>query len=162
MEEASETVESVWRTKWRMSKFLRCWFSFCRHSANNPFIYVLDGTGRGQFYHGITGSPLRRVWRRGPILTGVLIILTMVSLSGLLRFWQELASEQHCAERWLAPPPRCCVVGRQYRRGAKSIPIEELVPAMVFLAAICARRRPAAGVARSLYQPVNLVVNHYP
>ncbi len=36
---------------------------------------------------------------------------------------------------------------------------------MVFLAAgdLRARRRPTAGVARSLYQSVNfLVVNHYP
>lgn len=53
---------------------------------NNPFIWVLMVLAAVSFFTDYL-IPLRRGEERD--LTGVIIMLTMVSLSGLLRFWQE-------------------------------------------------------------------------
>ncbi len=52
----------------------------------------------------------------------------------------------------VAPPPRCCVVNRKYRRGARKDSREELVPGDngFWRRRHSARRRSTAGVA-SLY-----------
>ncbi|EOG4879027.1 magnesium-translocating P-type ATPase, partial [Salmonella enterica subsp. enterica serovar Montevideo] len=103
---------------------------------NNPFIYVLIALAGVSF---ITDYwlPLRRGEETD--LTGVLIILTMVSLSGLLRFWQEFRTNR--AAQALKKMVR--TTATVLRRGPgnigavqEEIPIEELVPGdVVFLAA---------------------------
>ncbi|ELN6565834.1 HAD-IC family P-type ATPase [Salmonella enterica] len=103
---------------------------------NNPFIYVLMALAGVSF---ITDYwlPLRRGEETD--LTGVLIILTMVSLSGLLRFWQEFRTNR--AAQALKKMVR--TTATVLRRGPgnigavqEEIPIEELVPGdVVFLAA---------------------------
>ncbi|WP_240431531.1 cation-transporting P-type ATPase [Pectobacterium parmentieri] len=55
---------------------------------NNPFIYVLMALAAISFFTDYW-LPLRS--HEETSLTGVVIILVMVSLSGLLRFWQEFA-----------------------------------------------------------------------
>jgi Mg2+-importing ATPase len=55
--------------------------------------------------------------------------MTMVSLSSLLRFWQEYRSSK-AAERsrpWCAPPPRCCAASRSGTPALREVPMDELV-----------------------------------
>ncbi len=98
----------------------------------------------------------------------MLIILTMVSLSGLLRFWQEFRTNR--AAQALKKMVR--TTATVLRRGPgnigavqEEIPIEELVPGDVFFwpqaiwcppTSVCWRR------AISLSASQFLVVNHYP
>lgn len=100
---------------------------------NNPFIYVLMALAAVSF---ITDYwlPLRNGEETD--LTGVIIILTMVSLSGLLRFWQEFRTNK--AAQALKSMVR--TTATVLRRGPgnigpsqEEIPIEELVPADVRL-----------------------------
>jgi Mg2+-importing ATPase len=51
-------------------------------------------------------------------LTKVIIILTMVSVSGLLRFWQEYRSSKaaEALKAMVAPPPRCCAASARHPR----------------------------------------------
>lgn len=103
---------------------------------NNPFIYVLMALAAVSF---ITDYwlPLRNGEETD--LTGVIIILTMVSLSGLLRFWQEFRTNK--AAQALKSMVR--TTATVLRRGPgnigpsqEEIPIEELVPGdIIFLAA---------------------------
>ncbi|HCM2993560.1 TPA: magnesium-translocating P-type ATPase [Klebsiella aerogenes] len=103
---------------------------------NNPFIYVLMALAAVSF---ITDYwlPLRNGEETD--LTGVIIILTMVSLSGLLRFWQEFRTNK--AAQALKSMVRTTTT--VLRRGPgnigpsqEEIPIEELVPGdIIFLAA---------------------------
>lgn len=58
---------------------------------NNPFIFVLMALALVSFITDYW-MPLRRGEETD--LTGVIIILTMVTLSGLLRFWQEFRTNQ--------------------------------------------------------------------
>ncbi|WP_079774264.1 magnesium-translocating P-type ATPase [Salmonella bongori] len=103
---------------------------------NNPFIYVLMALAGVSF---ITDYwlPLRRGEETD--LTGVLIILTMISLSGLLRFWQEFRTNKAAQALKKMVRTTATVLRRgPGNRGAvqEEIPIEELVPGdVVFLAA---------------------------
>ena len=58
---------------------------------NNPFIYVLMALALVSFFTDYW-LPLRRGEETD--LTGVIIIVTMVTLSGLLRFWQEFRTNR--------------------------------------------------------------------
>ncbi len=58
---------------------------------NNPFIFVLMALALVSFITDYW-MPLRRGEETD--LTGVIIIMTMVTLSGLLRFWQEFRTNQ--------------------------------------------------------------------
>ena len=58
---------------------------------NNPFIYVLMALAAVSFVTDYW-LPLRNGEETD--LTGIIIIVTMVSLSGLLRFWQEFRTNK--------------------------------------------------------------------
>ena len=58
---------------------------------NNPFIYVLMALAAVSFFTDYV-LPLRKGEETD--LTGVIIIVTMVTLSGLLRFWQEFRTNK--------------------------------------------------------------------
>lgn len=132
---------------------------------NNPFIYVLMALAGVSF---ITDYwlPLRRGEETD--LTGVLIILTMVSLSGLLRFWQEFRTNR--AAQALKKMVR--TTATVLRRGPgnigavqEEIPIEELVPGDVVFwpqAIWCPPTSDCWRRAISLSVSQFLVVNHYP
>ncbi len=77
-------------TKWH-ANVCRRFFIQLLQAFNNPFIYVLMALAAVSF---ITDYwlPLRNGEETD--LTGVIIILTMVSLSGLLRFWQEFRTNK--------------------------------------------------------------------
>jgi Mg2+-importing ATPase len=115
---------------------------------NNPFIYVLMALAAVSFVTDYW-LPLRNGEETD--LTGIIIIVTMVSLSGLLRFWQEFRTNK--AAQALKSMVR--TTATVLRRGPgnmgpvqEEIAIEELVPGdIIFLAAgIWFRRRPFAGV----------------
>ncbi|MBH2846621.1 magnesium-translocating P-type ATPase [Serratia marcescens] len=103
---------------------------------NNPFIYVLMALAIVSFFTDYW-FPLRNGEETD--LTGIIIILTMVSLSGLLRFWQEFRTNK--AAHALKSMVR--TTATVLRRGPgdsgpvqEEIPIEELVPGdVIFLAA---------------------------
>lgn len=103
---------------------------------NNPFIYVLMALAAVSF---ITDYwlPLRNGEETD--LTGIIIILTMVSLSGLLRFWQEFRTNK--AAHALKSMVRTTATVLRRAPGSnesvqEEIPIEELVPGdVIFLAA---------------------------
>lgn len=103
---------------------------------NNPFIYVLMALAAVSF---ITDYwlPLRNGEETD--LTGIIIILTMVSLSGLLRFWQEFRTNK--AAQALKSMVRTTATVLRRAPGSnesvqEEIPIEELVPGdVIFLAA---------------------------
>lgn len=61
---------------------------------NNPFIYVLMALSAINFY-----TDFWLPYRKGEEtdLTGVIIVVTMVTLSGLMRFWQEYRSNKAAA-----------------------------------------------------------------
>ncbi|PXW38995.1 Mg2+-importing ATPase [Klebsiella oxytoca] len=103
---------------------------------NNPFIYVLMALAAVSFMTDYW-LPLRNGEETD--LTGIIIIVTMVSLSGLLRFWQEFRTNK--AAQALKSMVR--TTATVLRRGPgnigpvqEEIPIEELVPGdVIFLAA---------------------------
>ncbi|ALR77790.1 magnesium-translocating P-type ATPase [[Enterobacter] lignolyticus] len=103
---------------------------------NNPFIYVLMALAVVSFFTDFW-LPLRSGEETD--LTGVTIILTMVSLSGLLRFWQEFRTNK--AAQALKSMVR--TTATVLRRGGEGneplkmeIAVEELVPGdIIFLAA---------------------------
>ncbi|WP_434663693.1 magnesium-translocating P-type ATPase [Klebsiella sp. MISC125] len=103
---------------------------------NNPFIYVLMALAAVSFVTDYW-LPLRNGEETD--LTGIIIIVTMVSLSGLLRFWQEFRTNK--AAQALKSMVR--TTATVLRRGPgnigpvqEEIPIEELVPGdVIFLAA---------------------------
>ncbi|KNC07304.1 magnesium ABC transporter ATPase [Pantoea sp. RIT-PI-b] len=61
------------------------------HAFNNPFIYVLMALAAVSFFTDFW-LPMRNGEETD--LTGVIIIVTMVTLSGLLRFWQEFRTNK--------------------------------------------------------------------
>ncbi|EIQ0901765.1 TPA: magnesium-translocating P-type ATPase [Escherichia coli] len=103
---------------------------------NNPFIYVLMALATVSFVTDYW-LPLRNGEETD--LTGIIIIVTMVSLSGFLRFWQEFRTNK--AAQALKSMVR--TTATVLRRGPGSmgsvqedIAIEELVPGdIIFLAA---------------------------
>lgn len=103
---------------------------------NNPFIYVLMALAAVSFVTDYW-LPLRNGEETD--LTGIIIIVTMVSLSGLLRFWQEFRTNK--AAQALKSMVR--TTATVLRRGPgnmgpvrQEIAIEELVPGdIIFLAA---------------------------
>ncbi|HEM8612571.1 TPA: magnesium-translocating P-type ATPase [Citrobacter amalonaticus] len=103
---------------------------------NNPFIYVLMALAAVSFVTDYW-LPLRNGEETD--LTGIIIIVTMVSLSGLLRFWQEFRTNK--AAQALKSMVR--TTATVLRRGPgnlgsvqEEIAIEELVPGdIIFLAA---------------------------
>ena len=103
---------------------------------NNPFIYVLMALAAVSFVTDYW-LPLRNGEETD--LTGIIIIVTMVSLSGLLRFWQEFRTNK--AAQALKSMVR--TTATVLRRGPgnigpvqEEIPIEELMPGdVIFLAA---------------------------
>ncbi len=103
---------------------------------NNPFIYVLMALAVVSFFTDYW-LPLRSGEETD--LTGVTIILTMVSLSGLLRFWQEFRTNK-AAQALKSMVRTTATVLRRGGEGNESvkmeIAIEELVPGdIIFLAA---------------------------
>ncbi|UAK22231.1 magnesium-translocating P-type ATPase [Kluyvera sp. CRP] len=95
---------------------------------NNPFIYVLMALAAVSFVTDYW-LPLRKGEETD--LTGIIIIVTMVSLSGLLRFWQEFRTNK--AAQALKSMVR--TTATVLRRGPgnigpvqEEIAIEELVP----------------------------------
>lgn len=103
---------------------------------NNPFIYVLMALAAVSFVTDYW-LPLRNGEETD--LAGIIIIVTMVSLSGLLRFWQEFRTNK--AAQALKSMVR--TTATVLRRGPgnmgpvrQEIAIEELVPGdIIFLAA---------------------------
>ena len=85
---------------------------------NNPFIYVLMALAAVSFVTDYW-LPLRNGEETD--LTGIIIIVTMVSLSGLLRFWQEFRTNKAAQALKSMVRRRCCVAvlvtwGRRRRR----------------------------------------------
>lgn len=103
---------------------------------NNPFIYVLIALAAVSF---VTDYWLPRRNGEETDLTGVIIILTMVSLSGLLRFWQEFRTNKAAHALKSMVRTTATVLRRgpgNIRPVQQEIPIEELVPGdVIFLAA---------------------------
>ncbi|WP_329906756.1 magnesium-translocating P-type ATPase [Serratia quinivorans] len=95
---------------------------------NNPFIYVLMVLAAISFFTDYW-LPARRGEETD--LTGVIIILVMVSLSGLLRFWQEYRTNK-AAETLKSMVRTTATVLRRCSYSAQAltleIPIRELVP----------------------------------
>ena len=94
---------------------------------NNPFIYVLLLLAGISFYSDFL---LPRMAGGETDLTSVLIMLTMVSISGLLRFWQEYRSNK-AAEALKAMVRTTATVMRRYRGKdpkPREIAMAELVP----------------------------------
>lgn len=103
---------------------------------NNPFIYVLVALAAVSF---ITDYWVPRHHGEETDLTGVIIILTMVSLSGLLRFWQEFRTNK-AALALKSMVRTTATVLRRESPNCEPVPqeisTEELVPGdIVFLAA---------------------------
>ncbi len=99
---------------------------------NNPFIYVLMTLAIISFFTDYI-IPARQGEETD--LTGVIIILTMVTLSGLLRFWQEYRTNRAAESlkslvRTTTTVLRREVSGKSVR---KEIPIKCLVPGDVVL-----------------------------
>ncbi|WP_254891917.1 P-type ATPase, partial [Salmonella enterica] len=103
---------------------------------NNPFIYVLMALAAVSFVTDYW-LPLRNGEETD--LTGIIIIVTMVSLSGLLRFWQEFRTNK--AAQALKSMVRTTATVLRRDPGnmgpvRQEIAIEELVPGdIIFLAA---------------------------
>ncbi|MTH46132.1 magnesium-translocating P-type ATPase [Intestinirhabdus alba] len=102
---------------------------------NNPFIFVLIALAAVSFFTDYW-LPLRN-GEEGD-LTGIIIILTMIALSGLLRFWQEFRTNKaaHALRSMVSS------TATVLRRGAdgeepvqKVIPVAELVPGDIILLA---------------------------
>ena len=94
---------------------------------NNPFIYVLLLLSGISFYSDYI---LPRMAGEEPSLTSVIIVLNMVSVSGLMRFWQEYRSNK-AAEALKAMVRTTATVVRRYRGKdpkAREIAMAELVP----------------------------------
>ncbi|MDT3553775.1 magnesium-translocating P-type ATPase [Cronobacter sakazakii] len=95
---------------------------------NNPFIYVLMALALISFFTDYW-YPLRAGQETD--LTGVIIIVTMVLLSGLLRFWQEFRTNKAAQALKSMVSTTATVLRRTVsnRDGEKrEIPVEELVP----------------------------------
>ncbi|MET6675696.1 magnesium-translocating P-type ATPase [Citrobacter amalonaticus] len=103
---------------------------------NNPFIYVLMALAAVSY---ITDYWLPLRSGEETDLTGIIIILTMVSLSGLLRFWQEFRTNKAAHALKSMVRTTATVLRRGPGTGEsvqEEIPIEELVPGdVIFLAA---------------------------
>jgi Mg2+-importing ATPase len=95
---------------------------------NNPFIFVLMVLAAISFFTDYW-LPARRGEETD--LTGVIIILVMVSLSGLLRFWQEYRTNK-AAETLKSMVRTTATVLRRSSYSAQAltleVPIRELVP----------------------------------
>ncbi|PYA63007.1 magnesium-translocating P-type ATPase [Serratia marcescens] len=95
---------------------------------NNPFIFVLMVLAAISFF---TDYWLPRQSGEETELTGVIIILTMVTLSGLLRFWQEYRTNK-AAEALKSMVRTTATVLRRSSYSAHpltlEVPIRELVP----------------------------------
>ncbi|MCW6024021.1 magnesium-translocating P-type ATPase [Serratia marcescens] len=95
---------------------------------NNPFIFVLMVLAAISFF---TDYWLPRQNGEETELTGVIIILTMVTLSGLLRFWQEYRTNK-AAEALKSMVRTTATVLRRSSYSAHpltlEVPIRELVP----------------------------------
>lgn len=92
------------------------WLQLLR-AFRNPFVLVLLGLAAVSYFTDIQfAAPADRDW------TGIVIMLTMVTISGLLRFIQEYRSGRAAenSSRWCAAPPPCCggAACRANRRGA--------------------------------------------
>ncbi|MFE8116869.1 magnesium-translocating P-type ATPase [Brenneria goodwinii] len=103
---------------------------------NNPFIYVLMALAVISF---VTDYWLPRQQGEETELTGVIIILVMVSLSGLLRFWQEFRTNK-AAEALKSMVRTTATVLRRKTENASperlEIPLQQLVPGdILFLSA---------------------------
>lgn len=103
---------------------------------NNPFIYVLTTLAIISFFTDYW-LPLQRGEETD--LIGVIIILVMVSLSGLLRFWQEFRTNK-AAEALKSMVRTTASVLRRAHPGAvaecREIPLQDLVPGdIIFLSA---------------------------
>lgn len=99
---------------------------------NNPFIFVLMVLAAISFF---TDYWLPRQSGEETELTGVIIILTMVTLSGLLRFWQEYRTNK-AAEALKSMVRTTATVLRRSSYSAHpltlEVPIRELVPGISF------------------------------
>ncbi|GKW38405.1 magnesium-translocating P-type ATPase [Pectobacterium carotovorum] len=95
---------------------------------NNPFIYVLMALAAISFF---TDYWLPLLHNEETSLTGVIIILVMVSLSGLLRFWQEFRTNK-AAEALKSMVRTTATVLRRPHANAtavlQEIPLQQLVP----------------------------------
>ncbi|MBW7981172.1 magnesium-translocating P-type ATPase [Enterobacillus tribolii] len=103
---------------------------------NNPFIYVLTTLALISFFTDYW-LPLQRGEETD--LIGVIIILVMVSLSGLLRFWQEFRTNK-AAEALKSMVRTTASALRRAHPGAvaecREIPLQDLVPGdIIFLSA---------------------------
>lgn len=98
---------------------------------NNPFIFVLMVLAAISFFTDYW-LPARRGEETD--LTGVIIILVMVSLSGLLRFWQEYRTNK-AAETLKSMVRTTATVLRRSSYSAQpltlEVPIRELVPGYI-------------------------------
>ncbi|OCG45048.1 magnesium-translocating P-type ATPase [Gilliamella sp. Choc5-1] len=103
---------------------------------NNPFIFVLLALAIVSF---VTDFWLPMQNGEETDLTGIIIILTMVSLSGLLRFWQEFRSNK-AAEALKSMIRTTATVLRRAHKDMNperiEIPLSEIVPGdIVYLSA---------------------------
>ncbi|RKS87765.1 Mg2+-importing ATPase [Orbus hercynius] len=103
---------------------------------NNPFIFVLLILAAVSFF---TDYWLPLESGEETDLTGVVIILVMVTLSGLLRFWQEYRSNK-AAEALKSMIKTTATVSRRPHKNMSSermeVPLDEVVPGdIIFLSA---------------------------
>ena len=98
------------------------WYVQLIHAFMNPFIGVLIGLGIvSVFTDVVLAAPEDRSFKT------IIVLSTMVGISGLLRFWQEYRSTQ-AAEALKAMVRTTAAVIRRAEEKAHEIPIEELVP----------------------------------
>ncbi|MEC5342611.1 magnesium-translocating P-type ATPase [Brenneria populi] len=103
---------------------------------NNPFIYVLIALAAISF---VTDYWLPKQQGEETDLTGIIIILVMVSLSGLLRFWQEFRTNKAAEALQSMVRTTATVLRRSVENASparQEIPLQRLVPGdILFLSA---------------------------
>ena len=98
-------------------------------ALNNPFIYVLLILAGISFFTDYW-LPIRNSEADDADLTKVIIIMTMVSLSSLLRFWQEYRSAKSAEALKAMVRTTATVLRREHKDGKsalREVPMRELV-----------------------------------
>ena len=98
-------------------------------ALNNPFIYVLLTLAGISFFTDYW-LPIRNGEADDADLTKVIIIMTMVSLSSLLRFWQEYRSAKSAEALKAMVRTTATVLRREHKDGKsalREVPMRELV-----------------------------------
>lgn len=134
-EEALYRLEKCGRNEVAHEKAPSAWLQLLQ-AFNNPFIYVLIALAAVSYFTDYW-VPVHN--GEEPSFAKIIIIMTMVSLSGLLRFWQEFRTNKAAQALKSMVRTRATVLRRgpgESRPVQEEIPIEEIVPGdIVVLAA---------------------------